>query len=70
MKEWDYVLALTENELHSVTIIHDNADFFGANSVVIFTVKLHEYFGSGVRFEGDSKLECLKKAFTSMKKYL
>lgn len=63
LTEWDYVLKLTEQELHSVTIIHDNADFDGANSAITFTIALNKKYGDGVTYFGDSKLECLKKAY-------
>lgn len=61
--EWDYILKLTEKELHSVTIIHDNADFDGANAVIRFTVACDKKYGLGVNYYGDTKLDCLRKAY-------
>jgi hypothetical protein len=71
--EWDYVLKLTEYELHRVTIIHDNADSSGvnsANSAIIFTVELDDKFGgNGITYFGDSKLDCLKQAYADFKRH-
>ncbi len=64
LTEWDYILKLTEKELHSVIIIHDNADFIGENSVIVFKITLDKkYGGDGVAYFGDTKLDCLKKAY-------
>ena len=70
MSEWDYVLKLTDKELHNVTIVHDNADYDGENCCIIFTIILDEKFGQGVQFYGDTKLECLEKAYKAYCDYI
>ena len=70
LTEWDYVLKLTKEELNSVTIIHDNADFSGANCAIKFTIGLDKKYGNGVTYFGDTKLDCLKKAYNEYLCYL
>jgi len=57
--EWNLVLKLTADECSSVTIHHDNADFSGSNCAITHEIILKK----GVTFYGETKLECLKKAY-------
>ncbi len=65
---WDLVLKLTANELNSVKIIHDNADFTKHNCCVVvswWSVNLKKQVE--IECFGDTKLDCLTKALELIK---
>jgi hypothetical protein len=49
---------LTQDEGDSVEICHPNPDFIGANSAICVV----RQFGSPVWYEGESVVDCLRKA--------
>lgn len=66
LTEWDYILLLTKDEMHNVTIWHDNPDFFNK-----FDCRIdYTFFSNGTletkTYFGASKLSCLKKAYREL----
>lgn len=66
LSEWDLIQGLRETEGSTVTIVADNGDFSGPNSMIVCS---DDWTGwKDEQFTGDTVLEALRNAYAEMKR--